>query len=371
MSVNTRKKILLSGYYGFDNAGDEAVLAALCQILTDRLGNVELVALSRQPAKTAAAYGIRAIDRWDKAALRAELRDAALFCSGGGSLLQDVTSVRSVWYYTSLMRLAQKQGVPTIVLAQGLGPLNTKLGRWLAGRALGGCRLLSWRDAASARLAAEILPPERTNLPSYMVCDPVLLWQPAHIGDEPAEPTEQAATPEKGKIAALALRPWRTLQVAAAARLVRLLRQAAYRPVLLPFHLGEDERLAEQINAELAAQGDEPAEVWHCATPAEARAAVGRADLLLGMRLHSLIMAAAQGVPAAAFSYDPKVEALAKMLQMPLTYCTADWQPEQIAAELQKLPVKPQAYALGTLIGSWQPLLAAINRILDGKSGKN
>ena len=137
------KKIILSGYYGFDNAGDEAVLAALCQILRNRLPEAQLVALSAKPEQTAAALDVRAVNRWDKAALRAELQDAALFCSGGGSLLQDVTSVRSVWYYTSLLRLAQKQGVPTIVLAQGLGPLRTGLGRWLTRRALSRCHLLS------------------------------------------------------------------------------------------------------------------------------------------------------------------------------------------------------------------------------------
>ena len=213
------KKIILSGYYGFDNAGDEAVLAALCQILRARLPEAQLVVLSAKPEQTAAALDVRAVNRWDKAALRAELQDAALFCSGGGSLLQDVTSVRSVWYYTSLLRLAQKQGVPTIVLAQGLGPLRTGLGRWLTRQALSRCHLLSWRDAASLRLAAEIMKDEAgQSVPSYQVCDPVLLWQPklpeAQAGQEPAEAAG-------GPTVALALRPWPGLYAAAAAQLVQ------------------------------------------------------------------------------------------------------------------------------------------------------
>lgn len=361
MSVKL-KKILLSGYYGFDNAGDEAVLASLCQILRTRLPNSELVALSASPEATAATYGIRAIDRWNKAALRAELADCALFCSGGGSLLQDVTSVRSVWYYTSLLRQAQKQGVPTIVLAQGLGPLRTKMGRWLAGRALSKCRLLSWRDAASERLAAEILPPAQAIVPSYVVCDSVLLWQP-----EPAAENASDKNDKTGRTVALALRPWRSMQPAAAACLVQLLRDNGYQPALLPYHLGEDEKLAEQINASLTQAGQQPAAVWRCATPQEAWAAVGRADLLLGMRLHSLIMAAAQGVPALAFSYDPKVEAFARMVQIPLTDSSAELQPERVLAQLQALPGKPQAYPLAPLLGSWTPLLAAIERILSEK----
>lgn len=358
------KKILFSGYYGFDNAGDEAVLAALCQIFRANLGDadrLELVILSAAPEKTAAAYAeykIRAINRWDKKTLRAELAGADLFCSGGGSLLQDVTSVRSVWYYTSLLRQAQKQGVPAIVLAQGLGPLHTGLGRWLTRRALAKCRLLSWRDATSKALAEEILAPAEVNIPNYQVCDPVLLWQPEQ-SFQPAKAAEPTV--------ALALRPWASMQPAAAARLIELLRRAGYRPVLLPYHLGEDEQLAAKINEVMAAEGGQPVEVWRCASPKEAWAAVGRADLLLGMRLHSLIMAAAQGIPALAFSYDPKVEAFAKQVQIPLTASSVELQPEQVLAQLQGLDACPTAYPLGKLVGSWQPLLAAIKRILADK----
>lgn len=360
------KKIILSGYYGFDNAGDEAVLAALCQILRQSLPGAELVVLSAKPEQTAADLGVRAINRWSKAALRAELREAALFCSGGGSLLQDVTSVRSVWYYTSLLRLAQKQGVPTIVLAQGLGPLQSWLGRFLAGRALSRCRLLSWRDEASLRLAAEIMPQGRPgeagSLPSYQVCDPVLLWQP-EIAESQPEPSNLNFAPT----VALALRPWPGLQPQAAAELIALLRQAGWRPVLLPYHLGEDEKLANQINWELIRTQAEPAEVWPAGTPKQAWQAVGRADLLLGMRLHSLIMAAAQGVPALAVNYDPKVQAFAQAVRIPLAAGGLALPGEQVAAQLEQLPAKPQAYPLGPLLAGWQPLLAAIKSIVDNR----
>lgn len=364
------KKIILSGYYGFDNAGDEAVLAALCQILQERLPEARLVVLSAKPEQTAAALGVRAINRWDKRALREELQDAALFCSGGGSLLQDVTSVRSVWYYTSLLRLAQKQGVPTIVLAQGLGPLRTGLGRWLARRALSGCRLLSWRDEASLRLAAEIMQQGRADvqggsLPSYQVCDPVLLWQP-ELPELPKLP-EAEKEPGSGPAVALALRSWPGLTAAAAAQLVQLLQQADCRVALLPFHQGEDEKLAAQINAALLSAGQPKAEVWLAGTPQQAWASVGRADLLLGMRLHSLIMAAAQGVPALAVSYDPKVEAFAKAVQMPLAEGGVSLPAQEVAAQLLGLSGRAKSYPLGPLLASWQPLLAAICKIAAEK----
>ena len=145
------------------------------------------------------------------------------------------------------------------------------------------------------------------------------------------------------------------------------LQQAGCRVALLPYHQGEDEKLAAQINAALLTAKQPKAEVWLANTPQQAWAAVGRADLLLGMRLHSLIMAAAQGVPALAVSYDPKVEAFAASVQMSLAEGGVSLPAEQVAAQLLALPKRPVAYPLGPLLAGWQPLLAAICRILADK----
>ncbi len=309
MTDTRRKKILLSGYYGFANAGDEAVLASLTQILQAARPGVELVALSAKPEETAAAYGIRAIDRWDRAALKRELKDAALFISGGGSLLQDVTSVRSVYYYTSLIRTAERAGVPTVVLAQGLGPLNSGISRWLVRRALSKCRLLSWRDEASLGLAQEI---GLGGVKNFLVCDPVLLWRPDLESDIKESDIKQNSADKSGEMkrVALALRPWRDLQVDEAVRLAELLQGGGYQVVLLPFHRGEDEKLAAEINGRLSVK----AEIAECGTPEAAMRVLSGVDFVVGMRLHSLIMAAALGKAALAISYDPKVDAFAESM---------------------------------------------------------
>ena len=103
-------------------------------MLREALPDADLVALSGDPEKTIAAnteYALRAIDRRDNKAIKRELENAALLISGGGSLFQDVTSVASVYYYASILNMAHKAGVPAIVLGQGLGPLNTGIGKWL------------------------------------------------------------------------------------------------------------------------------------------------------------------------------------------------------------------------------------------------
>ena len=347
----TVRKVILSGYYGFNNAGDEAVLAALVQIFRDNLADVEPVALSAEPAATEKRLGIRAVNRWDSRAVAQELAGASLFCSGGGSLLQDVTSVRSVYYYTSLIKKAQRYNVPTVVLAQGLGPLKTRLGRWLTVNALKKCRLLSWRDEASLKLAAEL---GLGALPNYQVCDPVLLWQP--------QPAEQKPGPKK---IAVALRPWPGLNIAAAADLVRLLRAAGQKVMLLPFYYGdgagEDEQLAAKINLAL---GDAAAEVYHADTPEAVFSAIRESSLVIGMRLHALIMAAAANVPAVAVNYDPKVAAFAARAGIPLAEGGVGFKAADLAEQALDCLTAPPVYRTAQEAELWQPLLAELDKIL-------
>lgn len=357
------RKILLSGYYGFNNAGDEAVLSALVKLLRGNLPDIEIVALSAAPNETAERLNIRAIDRWNKQALKRELDGAALFGSGGGSLLQDVTSVRSVYFYTSQIMQARRQHVPAIVLAQGLGPLKTAPGRWLAKRALKQCRFLSWRDAGSMQLAAEL---GLGALPNYQVCDPVLLWEQESVSWEQESVSDGPTAAVYPNRVVLALRPWPGLDLAEAARLVRQLKAAGREVVLLPFYCkadgsGEDEKLAAELNERL---GADAVQVLHPQTPEEAMREIARAGFLLGMRLHSLIMAAARGVPAAAISYDPKVTAFAQAEGIPLipggVKFRADAAAQAVTAGIGKRPAdRREAWE-----AAWQPVLTEIEKII-------
>lgn len=346
----TARKVILSGYYGFNNAGDEAVLAALVQLLRQNIADVEPVALSADPAATERRLAVRAINRWDKAALKRELADAALFCSGGGRLLQDVTSVRSVYYYTSQIKLAQKMGVPTMVLAQGLGPLNTGLGRMLAVSALKKCRLLSWRDEKSAQLAAKL---GLAAVPNYTVCDPVLLWQP-----------KVDALPKNGAVA-LALRPWPGFAPAAAAALVQKLQAAGEEVLLVPFYYGdgngEDEKLAAEINSRL---GSNAVPVAHAGSPEEVFAQLAACKFVVGMRLHALIMAAAANVPAVAVNYDPKVAAFADSMGIKMLAGGVALAADEAAAEILAQLKQPPEYPLAAARAGWQPLFDEMNRLL-------
>ena len=96
-------KIVISGYYGFDNCGDEAVLLAMIHCLKTHRPDVRITVLSDNPKKTQEMYGVKAVNRWKPLNIALAIFSCNLLISGGGSLLQDATSSRSLRYYLGLM----------------------------------------------------------------------------------------------------------------------------------------------------------------------------------------------------------------------------------------------------------------------------
>ncbi|MBQ1603097.1 MAG: polysaccharide pyruvyl transferase family protein, partial [Oscillospiraceae bacterium] len=102
--------ILISGYYGFDNIGDESILRTVINSLRARVPDCHLTVLSHNPAATREKYGVDAVDRMSLREIVREIRRCDLLISGGGSLLQDVTSSKSIHYYLTIIRLAKLYG---------------------------------------------------------------------------------------------------------------------------------------------------------------------------------------------------------------------------------------------------------------------
>ncbi|MHB9025909.1 MAG: polysaccharide pyruvyl transferase CsaB [Armatimonadota bacterium] len=304
--------ILLSGYYGYNNLGDEAVLGGIIAGLRAELPGVEPVVLSADPEGTRQLHGARAVPRMQLAAIRAALREADLFASGGGSLLQDVTSARSPLYYLGVLWLAQRAGVPTMALAQGMGPLNRGFNRYLTRTLLNRARAITVRDAGSAeflqRIGVTRPPIEVTADPSFLLepdaSERLATWWDAHI-------------PAGRPVVGVALRPWsaspQTFTAIADALAVFVQRTEALL-LFLPMQFATDSLLAEEVARRIPAES----RVLHTAlTPREMLAAVGRCDLLVAMRLHALIFAAQRGIPAVGLAYDPKVRDFAPAAGLP------------------------------------------------------
>ena len=298
-------RVVLSGYYGFDNLGDEAVLAATVAELRRRRPALDIGVLSASPEATARAYGVEGVPRGEPRAVARALRGCDLFLSGGGSLFQDATSWRSPWYYLAVLAGARRWCRRTAVYAQGFEPPRRAWVRAGIRPVLNGVDLVTVRDAASARVLAEA----GVRRPRVVVsADPSFLLDP---DPTPAVERERARW-GTGVRFGLALRAWgdgRVLEtVAAAARDVG--GRFGARWVLLPMHRPHDVEAAELVAARL----DGAVVARGPFGPREMLALTGGLDLLVGMRLHALIFAAAQGVPLVPVAYDRKVAALAEEL---------------------------------------------------------
>ena len=159
-----KMRVLLSGYYGKGNGGDEALLATLLQMLPL---DVTPVVLSGNPEETHRHYGVECYNRMDFFSVFKALRSCDAFVWGGGSLIQDATSIISPFYYGGLMALAQVMGLKTVAWGQGIGPLLRSQTRFLAQRNFAGCTQVSVRDVASSRLLSD------WSIPHILAPDPV------------------------------------------------------------------------------------------------------------------------------------------------------------------------------------------------------
>ncbi|MDR7433742.1 MAG: polysaccharide pyruvyl transferase CsaB [Armatimonadota bacterium] len=297
-------RIVLSGYYGFGNTGDEAILSATVRELRSRLPGAEVMVLSADPQRTAREYGVRAIPRAHPMSLLKALARCTLFLSGGGTLLQDATSWWSPLYYLGVLAGGLALAERTAIYAQGFGPLRTRairvLARWLLDRV----DLITLRDEDS-RVAIQELGVRRPGI--YVGADPAFLLDPVHPGRVEEILASEAIDPIRPRIM-VAARPWGGDFLPG---FLEGLREASNRldalVVFLPMHRAYDLSLAEEL---AAAIGPRARVIRGIYRPEEVMGLVGAMDVLVGLRLHGLIFAVATGVVPIGLSYDPKVVSL-------------------------------------------------------------
>ena len=302
-----RDGILICGAYGKGNAGDDAILGAMVRALRERDPDVPIYATSRTPSQTAREAGIGAIYTFHPWKVRARMKRTRLYLSGGGSLIQDATSSRSLWYYLHSIQTAKKRGNLVMMFGCGVGPVRRKGNRRRAAAVIQSCvDRITLRDTASLR---ELESLGVSGIPTRVTADMAFLVRPAapHLVD--ALCAELGIRPED-RLLILAPRPWENAERHAAdfaAAAVHGAKSHGLRPVLLAMEPAKDRALCRQIAALSAADG---VECPVLESPPDVGTVVGliaRAEAVLGMRRHSLIFAAAQGTPFAGVSYDPKV----------------------------------------------------------------
>jgi polysaccharide pyruvyl transferase CsaB len=289
-------------------------------------------------------FGVKAVDRWRPLSVLFELIGCNLFISGGGSLLQDVTSPRSPRYYLWVIRFANLLAKKTIIFCQGIGPLNLEKNRKMTANVLKNCSEIIVRDPQSAQLLAELGLGNNIQV----ACDPVMALSNEDIDREEIRELLQdvGILDSRGRklkpMLLVVLRPWKdNTHLVPIAQLLDAQARIGWDVVLAPAHFPDDMEVIDKISNLMH---ERLYCVGKCMTANQYLALTAYADKVFSMRLHGLIFAMAMGAPMLALSYDPKVDAFMEQAGL-ARYCMAfeefDWETaDYLLDEMEASPLR-------------------------------
>ena len=331
-------RVVASGYYGFCNLGDDAILLALRDRMEALAPGARLIALSNAPRQTRGRCNVGAVYRFNPFSVCREIRRCTLFLSGGGSLLQDSTSTRSLLYYTALIRFARRCGKPILFYANGIGPVRDPRNRQRVRAAAEMADAITLRDEASYReLRAMGVEKERV----FVTADPVYAMAAAAPADG-RERLRRCAVPLDRPLVGVSVRFARGMEPNAA-EFARFCDALAARAsvVFLGMQDPQDTAVCERIRAQMS----QPA--YLVKAPYDPQGMMGMLacmDAVVSTRLHSIIFAACELVPVLGVVYDPKVEACLAELDMPSAGTLAGFDASHALAALEEVLAHREDY---------------------------
>ncbi len=324
-------KAVISGYYGFKNFGDEAILSVLTEHLKT-LG-VDITVFSSDPEFTSKTYGVNSVKSFDLKKLIKAIKETDVLISGGGSLLQDVTSLKSLVYYSAIIALGLLFNKKVIIFAQGIGPINNPFARCIVMNLLKLCSLVTVRDEESLKLL------NNWKVNAKLVCDPIYSLTIKKINCNNAVGVQ--------------LRDFKTMNY-------NLLHKLA----LFIINNFNDRKieifsLQQSLDFELCKRFEQLLHSFNPDLKTEIITGniierISGLEYLIGMRFHALLVAIKSGVKTCAINYDIKVEKLAKDAYIPIISMDAHENLDEIYLKLQNLKREELLRFVNSKTFDWQ-----------------
>ena len=287
-------KYVISGYIGFDNFGDEAIAEVLTSHLK-KLGAEKITVISSNPEKTSKLYDVDSCKMLD---FLKPIADCDIFISGGGSLLQDVTSLKSLLYYLALITYALALNKKVIIFAQGFTPFRTKIGKFLTKHILKHCHKISVRDIKSQELLNKL------GIESELVTDPV-------YGIELDKNQNKEGV-------GIQLRSYHSLNDIFLNQLADEVTKHFSNKEIKLFSLQDSLDLAPLHRfAEMLESRNIKSKIYQNLDTNKTIEELSKLEYLIGMRFHACLVSAKAGVKTLGINYDVKVQNLAKTVDFP------------------------------------------------------
>lgn len=326
-------KVVISGFYGFHNIGDEAILKTLTQQLRKLDPKVEITVLSHSPEETMSKFGVKAINRRDAFKVFNAIRKSKILLSGGGSLLQDDTSARSIHYYLAILRMGLFLKKKVFLISNGIGPIIRESNKKHVAKVLNKVNHTTVRDDNSRQLLEDIgVNPSKISVSADLVI--AMDLQPKEVGEKIL--TDLGIIDDSRKRLAIAIRQKDFRTEEKRAQLIKLANVLAekYSVIFIPFYYKNDTKIYEDIHAYTDAHVYYINEKYNSD---EFMSILQNLDMLVGSRLHSLIFSLVAEIPFVGISYDPKIENFLEMISMKPVCSMVSFSEEKILNAVQEI----------------------------------
>lgn len=319
------KIILISGYYGFDNLGDELILSRIIRELSAVNPKIQITVLSGNPKKTVRQHATEAVYKYNPFAFIKALLNCDVLISGGGGLLQDITSKRSPVYYLATIYLAKLSGKKVFIWSQGIGPIASSFIQKLTARILTNADAITVRDGFSKQ---QLVNYGIDGQKIIITADPVFNTDISYFAKNKKT--------EKALLIGIAFKslPNKHDFISTIAKISDGIIDRYHAKILfIPFHLNEDIAPIKKVKKLM----NNNSEILSYSTIDSAVDAISSLDLLISMRYHATVIASLFGIKNIGISNDPKIEELMKLLGNPYFIKAKDFSEELLLKNIEIL----------------------------------
>ncbi len=352
-SQGKRRGAVICGAYGHGNIGDDAILRSIIRSVKGLDKDLPITVLAKNTDSVKKRHRVGSIYTLNIPGMLRALASSRLYINGGGTLIQNATSQRSLWYYLFTLWAAKRLGNRVDMYGCGIGPVKGRFNKFLVRRVLNSSvDTITLREEDSLR---ELEGFGVTRPTALLSSDPALVLPPAPEEEALAYLEAHGLSP-KGDYICFMLRSWQgfTGKAPAFAQCARHASQAhGLTPVFLSLNRGPDTAAAQKVAA--AIEG--PCIVLDDLEEPELIITVLRyMRIVVSMRLHGLIFSSLSGLPMVGVSYDPKISSFLRYLGYGQCISLEDVTPGNLAAAVDSALAAP---------GSREERMAHTQRLKD------
>jgi polysaccharide pyruvyl transferase CsaB len=303
--------IVISGYIGYSNCGDDAILSAICEGIRELNIETNITALSKNPVITMNDNNIKSVYRFNWKQVIKTIKKADIIISGGGSLLQDTTSTRSLLYYLFIIKTAKFYKKKVMLYANGIGPINKKTNRLITRYIVNKVDVITLRDELSRK---DLISMGITRPSIHVTADPVFSMNIDNCNYK--EFLIDNDIPINKPLIGVLFREWKNISYEDIIANIcdGLIADKDVNILFIPMEYKEDIDISKRISAKMRNKSyvlDKDLD------SSSIIGIIGEMHMILSMRLHALLFAALSSIPMVGFVYDPKVSCYLELLDMP------------------------------------------------------